>query len=585
MYKLLSVILVVAFAATTSFSQMPHELTEKEKTLIPAYIASMNHRGITNPPVSEVRNPAEWEEMQGVMISWKDHYEFLAQIVKYAKEEARVYIFCPDSGSVKNYLTQSNISLDNISYIQEPTTSVWIRDYAANNIYTNDVDSLLFVDWIYNRARPEDNESPQAVAELLNVPLYENTAPPYEIVGTGGNFFSDGFGTGFSSELILEENGTGNDFGVTPKTEIEIAQIFNDFLGIDRYVLLPTLPYDGIHHIDMHMKLLNEETLLVGEYPAGVADGPQIEENLEYILNNYNSMFGTPYKVVRIPMPPDQDGNYPDGNWWESSDYLTYTNSLIINKTVLVPTYYEEYDTTALRIYREAMPGYRVIGIDANEIIPESGTIHCTTHEIATADPLLISHQEIEDGSAAQETFPVDAVIKHRSGIAQATIYYKIGFDGVYQTAQMTCSDFAGDLWSGIIPGQAAGDSIYYYIHALANSGKEQVRPLPAPVGNFSFRILNNTHYNELIGQKFSLSHLYGNNTEYINLKINAPIDTEASITIYDITGKPIINVFNNQLLEGSTSMNLYIGGLSSGLYFTVLNTNRIRLSEPFVVK
>lgn len=38
-------------------------------------------------------------------------------------------------------------------------------------------------------------------------------------------------------------------------------------MGIDRYIKMDELPYDGIHHIDMHMKLLDEETLLVGEYP------------------------------------------------------------------------------------------------------------------------------------------------------------------------------------------------------------------------------------------------------------------------------------------------------------------------------
>lgn len=36
-------------------------------------------------------------------------------------------------------------------------------------------------------------------------------------------------------------------------------------MGIERYIKMQTLPYDGIHHIDMHMKLLDEETLLVGQ--------------------------------------------------------------------------------------------------------------------------------------------------------------------------------------------------------------------------------------------------------------------------------------------------------------------------------
>ena len=84
-------------------------------------------------------------------------------------------------------------------------------------------------------------------------------------------------------------------------SEEEINTILNEFMGIEEYILMETLPYDGIHHIDMHMKLLDEETLLVAEYPEGVADGPQIEANLQYVLENYTSSFGTPFKVIRIP--------------------------------------------------------------------------------------------------------------------------------------------------------------------------------------------------------------------------------------------------------------------------------------------
>jgi hypothetical protein len=51
---------------------------------------------------------------------------------------------------------------------------------------------------------------------------------------------------------------------------------------------MPELPYDNISHIDMHMKLLDEETLLVSRYPDGVADGPQINQNINYVLNNFN---------------------------------------------------------------------------------------------------------------------------------------------------------------------------------------------------------------------------------------------------------------------------------------------------------
>ena len=161
----------------------------------------------------------------------------------------------------------------------------------------------------------------------------------------------------------------------------EIENIMQEFMGIDTYIIMETLPYDGIHHIDMHMKLLDEETILMAEYPTGVADGPQIEANLQYVLNNYNSAFGTAYKVIRIPSPPSSGGYFPDNNGY----YRIYTNSVFINNTVLVPFYREEYGhycTTHLR--EEVLPGYNIVGIDVDNsgtnLISYSGAIHCITH-------------------------------------------------------------------------------------------------------------------------------------------------------------------------------------------------------------
>ena len=137
-------------------------------------------------------------------------------------------------------------------------------------------------------------------------------------------------------------------------------------------------PYDGIHHIDMHMKLLDEETLLIGQFPAGVSDGPQLDSNIQSILANYNSVFGTPYRIVRIPMPSSTGGAYPP-----TASYRTFANNLFLNKTVIVPTYRPQFDTTGLRILAESLPGYNIVPIDCDEsgmnIISASGAIHCLT--------------------------------------------------------------------------------------------------------------------------------------------------------------------------------------------------------------
>ena len=82
----------------------------------------------------------------------------------------------------------------------------------------------------------------------------------------------------------------------------DIEGILADFMGLHTYVRMENLPFDGIHHIDMHMKLLDEETILMAEYPEGVADGPQIEANLEYVLANHTSRWGTPFDVDPHPL-------------------------------------------------------------------------------------------------------------------------------------------------------------------------------------------------------------------------------------------------------------------------------------------
>ena len=262
---------------------------------------------------------------------------------------------------------------------------------------------------------------------------------------------------------------------------------------------METLPFDGIHHIDMHMKLLDEETLLVAEYPEGMSDGPQIEENLQYILDNFTTKWGTPFKVIRIPSPPSTSGYYPgeQPNLNNAVDgyYRTYTNSVFVNKTVLVPFYREEYDTIAQRIYEEALPGYNIVGIDCdnngNNIISQSGAIHCITHSVGVNDPLLISYKKIEDQCPADGPVLFEALVKHRSGIANAYLYYRP--NGIDSFAFVEMQNQGDGVWSTVINNlDPFSESVEYYVHAIANNGKQQYRPITAVnggVNTFAFSL------------------------------------------------------------------------------------------------
>jgi len=578
------------FFAPLLFGQdLPKGFAPRERELLPNYISSAkaNRSGITSAPGGNLRTMAEWEELQGLFITWTSFPVIQAQIVKAAQLETTVYIHCSDSGQVKNYLTGQNIPLSNIKYLQIGFNSIWMRDYGGNTVYRNDVDSMIFVDWIYNRPRPLDDAIPEYDAAAMGVPFYQTYASPSDLVNTGGNFMVDGFGTAFASELILEENEPGNPYNVSVKSEAQINQIMADFMGLDRYIKMETLPYDGIHHIDMHMKLLDEETLLIGQYPAGVSDGPQIEANMLYVLDNHPSMFGTPYKIVRIPMPPSTSSQWPSNN----GSYRTYTNSVFINNTLIFPSYREEYDTIAIRIYRQNLPGYQIVPIDCDNtgsnIIQQSGAIHCITHSGGVAEPMLISHQRLSDTYQNTGFYTADAYINHTSGIQTASLYYTTDTALAYQALSMTLTNPANHTWTAQIPAQAEGTKIWYYISAMSNSGKIQVRPIVAPNGWWTFRVLANPNAGIEFNENVFEESVFPNPASAITcIPIKTNVDLDGELYITDINGKKIRSVYNGIFSAGQA--NRYytdVTGMASGVYNIVLKTQLGNKVQKLVVR
>ncbi len=562
---------------------LPKYLTEEEqlKLDLRAYQPPITqNRSITNPPDFPTRTIGEWEELQAIVVTWDAYYSVLREIVRYSKEEVEVINICQDSTAIQSYLASNSIDLENLTFIQAPFNTVWVRDYGPNPVYQNDVDSLILIDWIYNRPRPMDDVIPDRIGEYLDVPVYATTTAPYDLVHTGGNFMADGLGTGFSSQLILEENDISNPFGTSNHSEEDIENLMQAFMGIQEYPKMGSLPYDGINHIDMHMKLLDEQTLLVGEFPQGTSDGPQIEANIQFVLDNYKTYWGTDFRVERIIQPPCGNGNYPpncQGGGF-SAEYRTYTNALFVNKTILVPIYNTYLDDVALERWQELMPGYKIRGIDCTQIINAGGAIHCITKEIGVKDPLWIAHQELENLTALEndQDYLVEAKIKHRSGIASADLFWRVDTTGGYLKVAMSLENLEEDLWAANIPQQEDGTQVSYYIKATANSGKSVVRPLPAPEGYFDFTIEESltTHTAELEKHEVSLVNIYPNPASSITvleIESNKPEGIELMLT--DLLGQEIAVVFEGYTETGKNQYFIKADQFPAGSYLVQLKT------------
>lgn len=592
MKHLLLAITALLLSATVAQAQQspawPHGLSDEEKVLMQAgdFPEPVVGRGITSPPPIPVRTMAEWEEIQTLCITWYSFPKILSAITAGAMEECEVLIICADSNVVITALQNNGVTPNsNVTYLEAPYDNVWIRDFGPHTVYYNDVDSLALVDWKYNRIfRPLDDQVPAEIAAFKNMTLYETTTGNTDLVNTGGNWMVDGMGTAFASELILTENGVGNEYGASVKTEAEIDQIVSDFHGIDRYIKMPVLPWDEIHHIDMHMKLIDEETILVSKYPDGVADGPQIEANIEMVVNDWVTPYGRNYDIKWITVPPGTNGAYPD----QGGHYRTYSNQVFVNNTILLPTYREEYDTTAIRVLGELMPGYTIVPIDVDgpdneNMIASLGAIHCITKAIGVDDPLLIQHQRLRT-TIFPDARDVDATIQHASGIESATLYYRTDPTDPWTTEPMF--PVGGNDWTAGIPGQPGGTTVYYYIEAEANNGKTLMRPLVSPEGSWRYDVIWTPAGIGELSNAVEFARVYPNPASaltVIHLEAYAPL--QATVTVFDLMGKIVRNVHSGQLTQGSNKFFFDAADLASGVYTVQVATEHGTIHEKILVQ
>ena len=196
MFALCAAALTVASQAQVETTLPAWETQAETAQRESGQITGVPTRGIETPPEYDaLRNMAEWEEIQSLSIAWISYPSILKQIVAAAQPECEVIILTENASNTETYLLGAsgpgNIidNLDNITFIEvDEVDSVWMRDYAGNPVYGSEVDDLIMVDWIYNRpTRPNDDASPQVIADHLGLDLYCITEAPSDMVNTGGN--------------------------------------------------------------------------------------------------------------------------------------------------------------------------------------------------------------------------------------------------------------------------------------------------------------------------------------------------------------------------------------------------------------
>ena len=310
---------------------------------------------------------------------------------------------------------------------------------------------MSIVDFTYNRPRPNDNDAPFKISEYLSVPFYAS-----DIIHAGGNYMTDGYGTSASSDLVFEENDI---------SESEIYELMNSYYGIQNYHIVDDPNNTYIDHIDCWGKYLSPDKVLIREVPNNHPQFAQIEETALYFSNTTNA-WNEPWKVYRVWTP----GNEP------------YTNSLIINEKVVVPITGGSWDENALDSYRNALPGYQIIGYSGTW--ESTDALHCRTKGIPDLEMIQIFHNPLNNFiEPTNQGFEVNMEVHDLSNTGlipdSMIVFWKNSDDDDWNQNPLNQSIEGSDnFWSGFIPANTDTSDILYYLQAADSSGRVEKNPI-----------------------------------------------------------------------------------------------------------
>src|SRR5688572_2565878 len=288
--RLLSGLALNEFAA-----DLPRSLTPAEREYLKTNpLGGPGLSAPTAPPTGPIDPIAEYEEMEGLVISWVNgHAAILGEMSKRVTDAGgRMYINVASSAtqtSATNTLASFGVNMANVTFRQYGYNSVWIRDYGPRYVYEGDV--RVITDHRYNRPRPADDVQPNDFALLKQHQYYEIGLNSTTLVHGGGNYHLNGAGDAYSTQLIANENPT-----LTPA---QIQQIWSTYQN-NNTTITGAFPssVDATQHIDMWMQIYDDNKVFIGDFanPSGAA------VTADAVADSTASLMASRgYQVTRLP--------------------------------------------------------------------------------------------------------------------------------------------------------------------------------------------------------------------------------------------------------------------------------------------
>ncbi|HEV2110153.1 MAG TPA: agmatine deiminase family protein [Gammaproteobacteria bacterium] len=332
------------------------------------------------------RLPAEWMPQSGVMLTWPradvewnpDYPSAERCHTAIAKEislRQPVIITCMDEAHaerIRGYVRDAGGRPDRLRIYPFPSNDAWSRDHGPITVLKDG--KLTLLDFIFNGwGTKYPHEEDNRLSHRLHAAGAFGATPmeSIDLVLEGGSIEVDEEGTLLTTESCLL-NPNRN-----PKLKrLEIEALLKKYLGIDRILWLKHGAIDGDDtdgHIDTLARLCDGRT--IAYQACQDKDDPHYAglKAMEDELKALRRKDGQSYTLAPLPWPQaviDHTGRRLPA---------TYANFLIMDSTVLVPTYNDAADAAALKALAGCFPDREIVGVPCRSLIYQYGSLHCVT--------------------------------------------------------------------------------------------------------------------------------------------------------------------------------------------------------------
>jgi agmatine deiminase len=295
------------------------------------------------------------------------------EIVRHLVQRERVGLLVADAAEEKaarRLFARVGADAAQIDFVRCATDRVWTRDSGPTFVHARD--RLVAVHWCFNAWAKypdwkKDRKVAAAIARARSVEPVQPRIGEHWVVLEGGAIDVDGEGTLLATEECLLDSVQARNPELS-KEQLEAA--LGEYLGVRRVVWLGR----GIVGDDTHGHIDDLARFVAPGRVVLVQESDPHDENYEPLQENRERLQGAGLEVIALPMPRPL---IFEGRRLPAS----YANFYIANGLVLVPTFNDPADRSALGILAELFPDREVVGIHAVDLVWGLGTLHCMTQQ------------------------------------------------------------------------------------------------------------------------------------------------------------------------------------------------------------